>query len=74
MKWYRPILAAGCGLVVALSVAWPAMSRPIPEAPGDDSARVSCVAEPTWFAPIHRAYNCDPKITPGFDFASLYAS
>jgi hypothetical protein len=73
MKWYRPILAAGCGLAVGLSMAFPAMSRPIPEAPGAESARVACIDSPEWFAPIHRAYNCDAKITPSFDFASLYA-
>ena len=31
-------------------------------------------AVPEWFAPIAKSYGNNPKITPRFDFASLYAS
>ena len=35
---------------------------------------VAAKAAPAWFAPIAKSYGNNPKITPGFDFASLYAS
>ena len=73
MKWFRPILAASCVLVLALSIALPGWSSRVPDTPEPDTA-VGCIHEPAWFAPIHHAYRCNPKITPDFDFASLYAA
>jgi hypothetical protein len=29
---------------------------------------------PAWFENIHRSYNYDPRLTPDFDFASLYSA
>jgi hypothetical protein len=31
------------------------------------------VSTPDWFAPIAKSYGNDPRLTPDFDFASLYA-
>ncbi len=30
-------------------------------------------ARPAWFEGIHKSYNYDPRLTPDFDFASLYS-
>ena len=50
--------------VVAVAASWP-FSR-------DDTAAARPV--PAWFAPIAKSYGNNPRITPQFDFASLYAS
>jgi hypothetical protein len=77
MKWLLPIGAATCAaaLVAVLALALPATSSPTR---GDDDAlhgaSPSCIGEPSWFAPIHKAYDCNPRITPDFDFASLYSA
>ena len=39
--------------------------------PQSSTATVSAV--PTWFKPIASYYQNDPRITPRFDFASLYS-
>jgi len=73
MKWFPPITAATCALVVVLSLALPGTSS---STGGDDTlygASSVCLGEPSWFAPIHKAYDCNPRITPDFDFASLYS-
>jgi hypothetical protein len=39
----------------------------------EPSASPESVALPSWFLPIWDYYGRNPKITPWFDFASLYA-
>jgi hypothetical protein len=59
--------------VVVLLLALPTTSWPTR---GKDELRDAppvCAAEPDWFAPIHQYYDCNPRITPAFDFASLYS-
>ena len=74
MKWFRPTLAVLCAGVATLAFAWPSWSYPAPEPPvAPEQIVKSCSSEPGWFQQIHLYYNCDPKITPDFDFASLYA-
>jgi hypothetical protein len=34
----------------------------------------SAATAPDWFAPIAASYGNNPRITPGFDFASLYSA
>jgi hypothetical protein len=75
MKWFLAITAATCvaALVVVLSLALPGTSS---STRGGDTlfgASPVCLGEPSWFAPIHKAYDCNPRITPDFDFASLYS-
>ncbi len=74
MKWFLPTAAtSAAALVVVLTVALPGTSSPTR---GDDTsygASPMCLGEPSWFAPIHKAYDCNPQITPDFDFASLYS-
>jgi hypothetical protein len=75
MKWFVPITAAtgAAALVVMLPLALSGTSSP---SRGDDTlygASPVCVGEPSWFAPIHKAYDCNPRITPDFNFASLYS-
>ena len=57
---FAAALAATAAGAVALS--WPfgdntSPARPVPE----------------WFAPIAKSYGNNPRVTPKFDFASLYA-
>lgn len=70
MKWFVPITAVTCALVVALVLMVPSRSSP---ARGEGKASRVCLDEPDWFAAIHRSYDCNPRITPDFDFASLYS-
>jgi hypothetical protein len=76
MKWFRPILAAMCAAVAVLALAGPGWSWPAPDpVPVAPEQMVNiCQDDPGWFAPIHLYYNCDPKITPNYDFASLYSA
>ena len=59
----RPLLAAILAAAAATATwqLWPqAQAR-------------SATSSPAWFQPIAAYYHDDPAITPGFDFASLYA-
>jgi hypothetical protein len=64
-------VAAAAALVVAavVSVGW----HWLPRADGTGSPAAPAVY-PEWFRPISRYYGNDPRITPQFDFASLYAA
>jgi hypothetical protein len=31
-------------------------------------------AHPEWFQNVHKSYGFDPRLTPDFDFASLYTA
>ena len=75
MKWFVPFTAATCAaaLVVMLPLALSGTSSPTRGEDTLDGAPPVCVGEPSWFAPIHKAYDCNPRITPDFDFASLYS-
>ena len=75
MKWFVPITAATCAaaLVVMLPLALAGTSSPTRGEDTLDGPPTLCVGEPSWFAPIHKAYDCNPRITPDFDFASLYS-
>jgi hypothetical protein len=72
MRWLLPIIAAAC---LAASLALPrALSGIASPAQGRAVANQrSCATKPDWFIPIHHYYDCNPRITPQFDFASLYA-
>ena len=60
-------VAAVAAVIVAGAVAtrelWPR-----------ETAAASPAAVPAWFAPIAKSYGDNPRITPGFDFAALYAA
>ena len=75
MKWYLPIAALTCVVVVVLvlSQALPGTSSPTRGQVPFRGASPVCLDEPDWFAAIHRYYDCNPAITPDFDFASLYS-
>jgi hypothetical protein len=60
---FSALAALVASAVVAVAVSWPS---------GRDNAAASAV--PAWFAPIAKSYSNNPRITPKFDFASLYAS
>ena len=75
MKWFLPITAATCAaaIVVMLALALAETSSPTR---GDDTlsgAPWVCIGEPSWFIAIHKSYDCNPKITPDFNFAALYS-
>jgi hypothetical protein len=73
MKWFLPT-ATCTALVVVLALALP--GRPSP-ARSEDSLHTritDCRDHPDWFVPIHQYYDCNPRITPDFDFASLYSA
>jgi hypothetical protein len=72
MRWLASTIAA---VSLLGSVALPiALSK---NSPGHDAISPAngrvCASTPDWFRPIHRYYDCNPRITPQFDFASLYA-
>ena len=76
MKWFLPITAATCAaalVVVVLSLARPGTSSSTGGDATRSGASPDCLGEPSWFTPIHKAYDCNPRITPDFDFASLYS-
>jgi hypothetical protein len=75
MKWLAPITAATCAaaLAVLLSLALPGTSSPNRSDKALVDAPHRCAGEPSWFVPIHKYYGCNPRITPTFDFASLYS-
>ena len=75
MKWFVPITAATCtaALVVTLPLALSGTSSPTRAEDTLDGAPPVCLGEPSWFEPIHKAYDCNPRITPDFNFASLYS-
>jgi hypothetical protein len=63
------------GATVALCVAAAGLVTALGLWPNDPTtATASNPALPAWFQPISRYYNNDPRITPKFDFASLYSS
>lgn len=58
-------VAIGAGVVAAAALlGGTALSA------GDESAAKA----PEWFAPIAASYGNDPRMTPDFDFASLYSA
>lgn len=71
MKWFLSATTATCAVVVFLLAATGGVSTARSEDRLDDG--YTCRSNPPWFAPIHRYYDCNPRITPDFDFASLYA-
>ncbi|MGH3078580.1 MAG: hypothetical protein ACRDPZ_10390 [Gaiellaceae bacterium] len=75
MKWLAPITAATCAaaLAVILWLALPGTSSPTRSDKALVDAPRRCAVEPAWFVPIHEYYGCNPRITPTFDFASLYS-
>jgi hypothetical protein len=62
------LTAALIGAVLFLAGVWVGTAR------GGSSHEPGAHAEPVpdWFLPIADAYDRNPKITPTFDFASLY--
>ena len=75
MKWFVPVTAAAsaAALVVLLTLELAGASP----TRGDDTlsgAPRVCIDEPSWFSAIHKSYDCNPKITPDFNFAALYSS
>jgi hypothetical protein len=64
-------VATASALVVAavVFVGWQWLPRA-----GGTAPRPAPLASPEWFKPISRYYGNDPRITPRFDFASLYAA
>ena len=75
MKWFVPVTAAAsaAALVVLLTLELAGTSSPTR---GDDTlsrAPRVCIGEPSWFIAIHKSYDCNPKITPDFNFAALYS-
>jgi hypothetical protein len=73
MRWFLSIAVVMCVVVVGLTQALPGTSS---RTRGGDYFRAAspvCLDEPDWFAAIHRYYDCNPAITPDFDFASLYS-
>jgi hypothetical protein len=74
MKWFLPITAATCAVVVAVLVqALPGSPSSARSERGLYGGSTRCLSDPAWFAPIHEYYDCNPRITPDFDFASLYS-
>ena len=69
MKWFLPITAATCAVVALVLV----QALPGSPSPARSEHSLRCLADPAWFAPIHKYYDCNPRITPDFDFASLYS-
>jgi hypothetical protein len=73
MRWFLPITAATCAVVVAVLVqALPGSPSPARSERSLYGGSTRCLGDPAWFAPIHEYYDCNPRITPDFDFASLY--
>ena len=64
----------GLGAFVVLLAALVAAVAVVGSRSSGSDTSVAAKAAPTWFAPIAKSYGNNPKITPGFDFASLYAS
>lgn len=61
----KKYVAIGAGFVAAAALlGGTALSA------GDESAAKA----PEWFAPIAASYGNDPRMTPDFDFASLYSA
>ena len=73
MKWFLSIAVATgwAAVVVVLALALPRTSSGTRGDETIDRASPVCLSEPAWFAPIHKYYDCNPRITPDFDFASL---
>ena len=75
MKWFLPISAAACTpLVVVLALALPGSPSPARSEGSLYTRTTGCRDHPDWLVPIHQYYNCNPRITPDFDFASLYSA
>jgi hypothetical protein len=62
-------LKKGAALVAAAGAAGAAFVGST--AVGSDAAR-DRQQYPAWFQNIHKSYGYDPRLTPDFDFASLY--
>ena len=62
------------GAVVVLLAALVAAVAVAGSRSSDSDTSVAPSTAPAWFAPIAKSYGNNPKITPSFDFASLYAS
>lgn len=73
MRWLVSTISAMSLLAsVALPMALSSNYSPLRDANTPANGRV-CASTPDWFRAIHRAYGCNPKVTPQFDFASLYS-
>jgi hypothetical protein len=74
MKWFLSISAATfTALVVGLALALPGSPWPERSQNSPHTRLSGCRNDPDWFVAIHEYYNCNPRITPDFDFASLYS-
>ena len=72
MRWLASTIGAMSLLAsVALPMALSDNSSPLRGANLPANGR-ACASTPDWFRAIHRAYDCNPNVTPHFDFASLY--
>lgn len=72
MRWLASTMGA---MSLLTSVALPmalSTASPLQRGTSPANGRV-CASIPDWFRAIHRSFDCNPKVTPQFDFASLYS-